>query len=208
MIRLRCEQSIEIDKGKKMKNINMFMITSSFYVFHYTLPYKDIAIGKLPLPNVGAKIANTATAFAVVFAITGIIAGIVLHIYAGKNNNNFYLSKNAISFVKDEQPQALFNNIDFSAELIENYIPVFIDTRVSVYGKKNFTNYLRLSSAVYSEKYNFKNDSFMTEIMDTYNFDAFLVKKTDPLYAYLVSFPDKYDLAYSDDKAAYFRIIE
>jgi hypothetical protein len=192
---------------RSMKNINLFLITSSFYVFRYTIPYKDMSVGKFTLPKFEAKTVKNAVVITAIFAIAGIISGIVIHNNEAKNDNSFYLSKDAISFVNTEQPQALFNNIDFSAELIENKIPVFVDSRVSVYGKKDITNYLKLTSVLNSEKYTFKGDSFMTEILDMYNFDSFLVNKSDSLYAYLVSFPEQYNLTYSDDKVAYFKKI-
>lgn len=44
------------------------------------------------------------------------------------------------------------------------------------------------------------------EIVDKYVFDAIVILKVRPLYAYLISQPEKYECTYEDDNIGYFKV--
>lgn len=45
-------------------------------------------------------------------------------------------------------------------------------------------------------------------LIEKYNFDAFLIPKSRPLYSYLLTQTDKYKLVYEDEDTVYFRVAE
>lgn len=104
------------------------------------------------------------------------------------------LSDKAISVLKKENPNKLFNYYDYGAYLIYQDIPVFIDGRADLYSGKIYKDYQNVSRL----RYHF------TDLIAKYQFDYFIIPKKSGLFSYLED-NEKYSLIYCDKECAIFK---
>lgn len=104
------------------------------------------------------------------------------------------LSDKAISILKEEKPNRLFNYYDYGAYLIYREIPVFVDGRADLYANKTYRDYQDISRLHYR----------FTDLIDKYQFDYFIIPKQSGLFSYL-DVNDKYELLYFDKTCAIFK---
>ena len=149
---------------------------------------------------------------------SGIVIGVVLLVCIGDNAYKTIqkdalvskvLSEEVVEVVREDGPQRLYNDYNLGEALIYNEIPVFYDARADIYAYENILadgvglgNLKQLNPEAKGELFD------PEEIIEKYDFDAFLVLKQRPIYAYLVSHELKYVCLYQDDTAAYFRVVE
>lgn len=116
------------------------------------------------------------------------------------------LSDEMLTFLSEERPQRLYNDYDYGGELIFHEIPVFWDGRADLYAAEhimeNASNLLYVRSNGRGT-----NASYIEELISYYNFDGFLIARERPLCEYLLSHPEKYRIAFSDDEAIFFKPI-
>lgn len=180
--------------------IIFFMIVSAFYAFKYVTPSKK------QVKFEGSKDEKIMVIFlsllCAIFSLFGILN--INTTYHKKGLIKKVVPKKTIDYVKKDNPKRLFNDYNFGETLIYNDIPVFIDSRADVYKGDMIRDYtcLRFSSYANS-KYDKK--TYMDEIINKYQFDAFLIEPTSALLPYLYSHSDKYKIVYESDEAIYIK---
>ncbi|MBR3762096.1 MAG: hypothetical protein IKK59_05080 [Lachnospiraceae bacterium] len=185
---------------RSIRFIMLWYVAASFCAFPYMLELKVKAIEKK------RDIIICIIAFSLLTAVSLMnVAKIGYNLKRGELISKV-LSKEVIEFVKSENPQRLFNDYNFGESLIFEDIAVFFDARADVYSGNGMladgAGLLLLQQLQDKEKVQFN----VEEIICKYNFDALLVAKNRPLYVYLISNQENYEVAYEDNVAAYFRI--
>ena len=104
------------------------------------------------------------------------------------------LSEKAISVLKEEKPERLFNYYDYGAYLIYQDIPVFIDGRADLYSKYIYEDYQDISRLSYR----------FPKLIEKYDFDYFIVPRKIGLASYL-SDQSQYQLIYRDKTCVIFK---
>ncbi|SKA66336.1 hypothetical protein SAMN02745111_01286 [Eubacterium uniforme] len=179
--------------------IIFFMIVSAFYAFKYMIPSKK------SINFDGKKEEKFMIGFlfglCLIFSIFGFI-NMKTTYNSKKGLIKKVLSKETINYVKKDNPKKLFNDYNFGETLIYNNIPVFIDSRADVYKGDMIKDYTCLRFSSYAnKKYNKK--TYIDEIINKYNFDAFLIEPTSALLPYLYSHSDKYEIKFENNEAVY-----
>ena len=108
-----------------------------------------------------------------------------------------------IDIVKSEAPKRILNDYNLGETLIYNDLPVFIDSRADVYA----TDGLLKDAISLMDLQNVDGGAFdIDAILDKYDFDGFLILRKRPLFTYLYSHSERYDLVSQDEQAAYFTV--
>ena len=102
------------------------------------------------------------------------------------------LRDDAITVLKDEKPERLFNYYDYGAYLIYNDIDVFVDGRADLYSGEVYQDYQTLSRL---------KPSF-SKVIDKYKFDYYIVPRDIGLTTYL---KEKYEIIYKDKECLIFK---
>lgn len=119
------------------------------------------------------------------------------------------LEENDINWVAKQTPKRLFNDFNFGESLIFHDIPVFFDSRVDLYVKDgSFADGVSLMTMTQYNNDAVTSHMDVEEIINKYGFDAFLIMPERPLYVYLKSHSEKYDLLYESEDMAYFIKVE
>lgn len=194
---------------RSIRFILFFYIASSFLVFEY-MPQGKV---QSELSKLAKVLIYCVCAFLLVVNIS---SGSKIYSMAAQDNLiTVSLDNKFISLIKQEKPQYLFNDYDYSDSLIFNEIPTFMDARADIFSKVNLTDayymmYLRKPGSMTSKP---NADVMSGSILDIekivakYKFDALLVKSDRSLATYLLSHPEKYKLLLSDDNASYFQVV-
>lgn len=117
------------------------------------------------------------------------------------------MSDQAVAAIKEDKPERIFNDYNLGEALIYNEIPVFFDARADLYAQDNIM--ADGVSLMYLEQANKSSESAFVnvdELLKKYNFDAIVTLKTRPLYTYIISHPEQFEVVYEDDTVGYFRI--
>ena len=118
------------------------------------------------------------------------------------------LEDDMIEVIKDYAPERLFNDYNLGESLIYNEIPVFFDARADVYIRHDVFGdgvALLFLQDLRDDELG-KSMMGIEMLLQKYNFDAMLMMKSRPLYAYLLSHPEKYELIYESDQTAFFEV--
>ncbi len=193
--------------------IILYEIGAGFWVFRYMLPVK-----------VKEKNGGLEKGLAVM-AMTALIGAVcAASVMVGRTCMSgscisMELSQEMLEFVKQEKPQRLFNDYDYGGDLIFNDISVFFDGRADVYSDVGILS--DGVSLLFLQKVNLEetidrpgqenqvvSQNFVTDMLEKYDFDGFLVRDTRPLYEFLRSCQHEYELLYETGGAAYFRRIK
>ena len=184
--------------------IVMLVISYPFYIFNY-------------IPKFGTLNEVKSKADKVVATIL-IAAGIGMTAFGAVNSVSTYdkgklieheLDYKFVKIMKVEKPKRPYTEYNYGGDLIYYGIEVLVDGRADVYTGTPLEDWNNLTKlTVYSEpnkKYN--KHTFVEDIIKKYNFDAFLVDVNRPLYQYLITNADKYELVKENKETAYFRVI-
>ena len=118
------------------------------------------------------------------------------------------MTEEEISIVMCDSPSRLFNDYNLGEALIFNNIPVFFDARADLYAQEHIMadgiSLMFLEQANKNEKQRYVD---IEALIDKYDFDAFLIIKTRPLYSYLISYPNKYHCVFQNENIGYFKPI-
>ncbi|MBR4733751.1 MAG: hypothetical protein IK081_13385 [Lachnospiraceae bacterium] len=188
---------------RSVRFILPWFIVADFYAFRYFPEWK---VAKIKAKS--EKIAATVfLGILGVFCLVGIVK--TAKTLQGGSVVKQVMTQEAIEAVRKDNPQRLYNDYNFGEALIHAEIPVFFDSRADMYAKTDvFADGLSLCTL---KGINKEGDSVTLDVeklIDKYDFDAFVILKARPLYVYLTSHPEKYQLAYEDEELGYFRRLE
>ena len=183
--------------------IVMWYIAASFYAFRY-MPQCEIK-------EIKKKVELFAVLFVFVILLVSIVVSIV-NIWKTNDEGKLIstaMSEEAVQIVKLDNPQHLFNDYNVGETLIYNDIPVFFDARADLYS----ADYILKDgvSLMFLEQFNDETEEQYVDvdsIIDKYDFDGILILKVRPLYSYLRSHPNKFELVYDDKRIGYFKVCE
>jgi hypothetical protein len=185
--------------------IMFFIIASAFYAFKYLIDGK-----KKPTYQ------GTASEKMVVCLLFGICLlfsafGIYNSTVTYKSDRGLIkevLDKDFIELVKEENPERLFSDYNYGETLIYYDIPVFVDSRADVYSGEILEDYASLSFMSLQNEDDYDVTNYVDEIIEKYNFDAFLIETDSALLPYLYSHSESYELVKISEDTAYFRTIQ
>ena len=114
------------------------------------------------------------------------------------------LSEEMTACIKEAEPQRIFNDYNVGETLIYHDIPVFFDARADLYAAEHIfedgISLLFLEQCNTERKGEFVNPE---ELIEQYGFDGYVVLKSRPLYAYMMSHPERYELVLEDETTGY-----
>lgn len=113
--------------------------------------------------------------------------------YENPYNLSMMPTEEIIETIKTSNVDRLYNPYDVGGYLIYNDIDTFIDGRADIYSRNNFKDYAGITICEYE----------FEEKLDKYDFDGFLVQKTENLYKYLSENND-FKKINEDDNFAFF----
>ena len=118
------------------------------------------------------------------------------------------LEDEMIEAVKKYAPQRLYNDYNLGESLIYHEIPVFFDARADVYIRHDvFADGLTLMLLQnVGDKVEDKGTIDIEILINKYGFDAMLILTERPLYSYLLSHPEKYELIYETEQTAFYKV--
>ncbi len=140
----------------------------------------------------------TAATLLLCVCTVGIIAQ---NIHNGVRMVKTEMSDEMLEAVKEEAITALFNEYNYSGELIFNEIPVFWDSRADLFAGNILGD---ASALMYLQNITGNAEDFAEKVIEKYGFDSFLLMKERPLCTYLLSHPEKYSVKYYDGQALFF----
>lgn len=179
----------------------LWYIAASFYAFDYipeikvkkiTKPYEKLSILALLLVGV-----STCAVFG--FETVKMLDGGEIISKA--------MSDEAVAAVKADRPERIFNDYNLGETLIANDIPVFFDARADLYASAGLLadgTSLEFLQSVGANNQELNGD--VGALIEKYNFDALLILRSRPLYSYLISHSEHFEIVYEDDNVGYFRV--
>ena len=184
---------------RSIRFIIFFYIAVSFFAFDY--------MPRWSVKEIKGKFEKTIVMLFFVVICAGVIHSIanVVPLVAEDKLISKAMSDDLVAVVRNENPKRIFNDYNFGETLIYNDIPVFFDSRADLYAADNIMK--NGVSLMYLQSQE-ENKPFDVETMiNNYKFDGIVVSVSRPLYAYLLSHEDKYQLVYSDDIGGYFKVL-
>lgn len=181
--------------------IILWYIAAVFYAFRY--------MPELKIKSVTSRRDKCAVWLIVLFYSIIVAMGIKDTVSTYMNDELIIkaVSDEAMGVIKEDAPERIFNDYNLGEALIFYDIPVFFDARADLYAQNNImadgVSLMFLEQANSSSKTAYVDVNMLIE---KYNFDAIVILKTRPLYSYIVSHPEKYELIYDEAEVAYYRI--
>ncbi|MGN0383709.1 MAG: hypothetical protein ACI4DS_05510 [Eubacterium sp.] len=194
---------------RSQRFIILLMLSSMFYIFKYSIPFttNNSKLLLLPTNKKFTKIVLCWVTLIFVFITSLGIINLRKTVNAG-NLISTYVDERFINLVKEDNPQRLYNDYDFGGSLIYNDIQVFVDGRADIYSGKILDDYISLSRLNYNSDSGCSKENFVEELIEKYNFDAFLISPKRSIYFYLCDHPEKYVIIDCNDDFAYFKRIK
>ncbi len=188
---------------RSVRFILPWFIVADFYAFRYFPEWK---VAKIKTKS--EKIAAAAfLGILGVFCLVGLVK--TAKTLQGGSFVKQVMTEEAIEVIRKDNPQRLYNDYNFGEALIHAEIPVFFDSRADMYAKTDiFADGLSLCTLNGITKEGESVTLNVGELIDKYDFDSFVILKARPLYVYLTSHPERYELAYEDEELGYFRRLE
>ena len=186
---------------RSVRFIILWYIAASFYAFKY-------------IPEIKVKEMKKNFEKICVYALIALLISInVMSVFnfADTYKNNEFISvvmnENAINAIKKYSPQRIYNDYNLGEALIYNDLPVFFDARADLFAQEHIMED-GISLAMMQKITNYDDNDYFNadELILKYNFDYILTLKTRPLYAYLMSHMEKYELMFSDNNIGYFKV--
>lgn len=171
----------------------LLYIISSFTVFEHmtTLVLKE-------------KYTKCLNALLIVFGLA-MSQNLMFANYIMENPISEPITDKMIESVKSLNAKHLYNDYDLGGYLIYNDIEVFVDSRADLYTKHNLKDSINLMSLRKVDTSKMSDDFDMETVLNKYEFDAFIIKNSRPLYSYL-STNDKYELVLDDNNISLFKL--
>lgn len=185
------------------------MMTASVFAFDYPLDGNKCK----PL----TKSSKVLISFICVLLVCSIIFSIGGFSTLYKNNAliRSEIDQSLLDIIKEDPPEHIFNDYHYGETLIYNDLPVFFDSRADVYSGEiiqDAVSLIALKRCGESQPDTVDSEGNSIDIaeyvINKYGFNAFLIDSGRPLYNYLASHPDKYELVTVSGITAYFKEIE
>lgn len=172
-----------------IRGVDYLIITFCYFLIEYI--------------RIRSKSTDMAKKILVAFCISGSIYCIFLAVINYRKNvaqyNNekehLYISDYMIEAIKKAKLSKMYNTYNDGGELIFNDILVFIDSRADLYPDQLLLDGKYMQFLLQNPE----------EMINTYNFDGFLIEKDSPLFFYLIS-GEQYHIIFEDDDRALFNI--
>lgn len=187
---------------RSVRFIMLWYIAASFCAF----PYVPLCKIK-PMSQKSEK--TLVVVCLVVFALLIGVAGV--NIYETAKDEELIsvtISDEAISAVKVDNPERIFNDYNLGEALIYSEIPVFFDARADLYAYDSLM--ADGVSLMFLEQANADAGISYVDVdllIEKYDFDAILILKTRPLYSYIISHAEQFQCVYEDSNIGYFRLV-
>lgn len=185
--------------------IVLLVISMAFYSFKYIPAFGTLS----EIKTKGEKIMSGAL-LAIMFCI--VIYGFVNcgKTYKEGNLIKRELDKEFIDLIREESPERPYTDYNYGGDLIYSGIEVYVDGRADVYTGIPMSDFYNLTFLIRHEstEENYNPLGYAEDIIEKYNFDAFLVDKDRPLCQYLYSHPEKYEIVKENKDTVYYRVIE
>ncbi|MCD7751933.1 MAG: hypothetical protein LUI10_09390 [Lachnospiraceae bacterium] len=188
---------------RSVRFIMCWYIAAPFYAFRYlpVLPMKEV-------DRRSDRLILRAVALILAFLLCAAAYRLARYIRSGDDLISVVVSDEMIAVIKEDDPKQIFNDYNTGETLIYHDIEVFVDSRADVYAAEHILEDVLSLSSLY--QYNEEAATEYTDVdalMESYQFDAMLVLKSRPLYAYLISHPDRFLLMYEDENMGYFKVL-
>lgn len=142
---------------KSLKFMSLLYIVATFIVFNFVEELK------FKIPN----------SMVIIILIAIILSFGIMTPRLIERYNKKVIPDEIIDYIKEEEPERLFNYYGYGGYLIYNDIPVFIDGRADMYSKYNFQDAIDIESRGYDY------------LLEGYDFDMFVIPTNIPLNIHL-----------------------
>ena len=184
---------------RSVRFIIFFYIAASFFAFEY--------MPKWSVKEIKNKFEKAVVILFFVVICAGVIQSIinVVPLIAKDKLISKAISDDLVTVVRNETPKRIFNDYNFGETLIYNDILVFFDSRADLYAADNIMK--NGVSLMFLQSQNEDTPFDVETMIYNYKFDGIVISISRPLYAYLLSHSDKYQLVYSDEIGGYFKVL-
>lgn len=187
---------------RSIRFIMLWYVAAVFYAFKY-VPFMKIK----DITKSSERIVLRAVIGFLLISI-GINVVEIYNTYREEGLISRVISDEIVEIVKQDSPNRIFNDYNLGEALIYNDIPVFFDSRADLYSQDNLLSdgisFMRLEKINEMEQNAYVE---VDELIEKYQFDAILILQIRPLYAYIISHPEKFEKVYEDETIGYFKII-
>lgn len=184
---------------RSIRFIMEYMIAASIFIFRNPVPGK-IKKFERKWEVCGVRVCIGALLLILVFAVFTKWRALQDHEVIST-----MVDKKMIEVIKEDSPQRIYNDYNCGGDLIAHDIPVFIDSRADTYAANGiFQDYAHLRQLSIGFDTSRSQADSIQEIMEYYDFDAFLVDKNTSVYWYLIELDDRYRLLFEEEDYAYF----
>ncbi len=181
--------------------IVLWYIAAVFCSFDYIPEWKIKPIKKKAEKLVLALVA-------VLLAVSAVTSGIATFKTSQKASLITKVAKDElIEAIKEDLPQRIYNDYNLGEALIFNDIPVFFDARADLYAQENIM--ADGISLAFLQQANADSETASVDaeaLIQKYNFDAIVILKERPLYAYIISHTENFTCVYEDENVGYFKV--
>lgn len=181
--------------------IIMWYIAASFYAFRYMPQCKIKEIRKK------SELFVVSLVFVILLAAISMSVVSIGKTYHAGDLISTAMGDEAVRIVKSDDPQRLFNDYNVGETLIYHGIPVFFDARADLYSANHILQ--DGVSLMFLEQANTETEVQYVDVdsfIDKYGFDGVLILKVRPLYSYMKSHPDRFELVFEDGRVGYYKV--
>ncbi len=188
---------------RSVRFIILWYIAAAFYAFDY--------VPQIKVKEISGRLERAVVVLFVLLLLLPFGVGIssVYEICRQDKVVSSVMQTEAIEAVRADAPVRLFNDYNLGEALIYHEIPVFFDARADLYAQDHIM--ADGVSMMLLEQANADAGTVYADIdalIEKYRFDAVLILKTRPLYAYIRSHSQRFACVYEDASVAYYRITE
>lgn len=213
-----------ITTEKKIRGIDLFIFAFFSYMFFRSTRFIVMLVVSYPfyifnyIPKFGTLNEVKSRADKIVATVL-IAAGIGMTVFGLVNGVNTYskgklidheLDYKFVELMKEEKPERPYTEYNYGGDLIYYGIDVLVDGRADVYTGTPLEDWNNLTKlTIYSApNKEYDKHTFVEDIINKYKFDAYLVDVNRPLYQYLLTNSDRFELVKENKETAYFRVIK
>jgi len=187
---------------RSIRYMAIYYVVSGFFAFKYMPTYTAEQL--LEELRISKRLAKRAILF---LSFAFLVAVLIISTMRLQNDNPFigtHLSPEAVEFIRNDNPQRLFNSYNMGGDLMYHGIYVFFDGRADFY---TFAGVLQDGVHLIRLEGNSSRPNLVQYMLDKYGIDSFAIHPYEPLATYLRSHPTRFTLLFECQKVSYFRVI-